>query len=361
MVRSTSFRILGGFTVAAAIAYLGLAMASAEPEAPPKRSGYQLDESWPQYPADMQFEMGSGVAVDAEGTIYLFTRDIEHWAAHPLAMSAKLGKSTISMFDRSGKYLGKWGPSDEPGFALGAHTLYIIDGNFWVVDRDGHTVKKYSADGKHLLTLGTYAQPGAGPDKLNGPTAVVVQANGNIVVSDGYWNSRLVWFTPDGKFIKEIGKWGRGPAEFNTVHALAQDATGRLLAADLCGGNLHSYMTVPGQIAEHRNVRGPDCVSRIQVLDSEGGYLEEWTHVAPLSLAVYGDHVYASDKMNSLAILDAATGKEIDRVEKISIYIHQMAMAPNGDLYVASVYPEHAGEKRGREGPSHRRWTRHAK
>lgn len=368
MTRSTAIRILAAIVVGTTVALLVFVgppdeAESAESEAPPKRSGYQLDESWPNYPADMQFEMGSGVAVDADGIVYLFTRDVEHWAAHPLAMSARLGKSTISMFDRDGKYLGKWGPSDEAGFALGAHTLYIIDGNFWVVDRDGHTVKKYSPEGELLLTLGTYAQWGGGADKLNGPTAVVVQANGNIVVADGYWNSRLVFYSADGTFIKEVGKWGRGPAEFNTVHALAQDSKGRLLAADLCSGRLHSYMTVPGQIADERTGREDtkDCTSRIQVLDSEGNYLEEWTHVAPLSLAVYGDQIYASDKMNSLAILDAATGEEIDRVEKISIYIHQMAMAPDGDLYVASVYPEHAGEKRGREGPSHRRWTRSTK
>jgi hypothetical protein len=35
-------------------------------------------------------------------------------------------------------------------------------------------------------------------------------------------------------------------------------------------------------------------------------------------------------------------------------------MDAHGDLYTASVYPEHAGEKRGVEGPCHRRWTRTA-
>ena len=107
------------------------------------RSGYKLVDGWPNYPSEMQFEMGSGIAVDDEGTIYLFTRDIEHWAAHPLAMKDKMGKSSISMFSRAGEYLGKWGSSDERGFALGAHTLYIErDGMFWTTDRDGHTVKK---------------------------------------------------------------------------------------------------------------------------------------------------------------------------------------------------------------------------
>jgi hypothetical protein len=37
------------------------------------RDGYQLDGNWPDYPADMQFEMGSGIAVDRIGIVYLFT------------------------------------------------------------------------------------------------------------------------------------------------------------------------------------------------------------------------------------------------------------------------------------------------
>ncbi|MBH79141.1 MAG: hypothetical protein CMQ49_01360 [Gammaproteobacteria bacterium] len=324
------------------------------------RSGYKLAAGWPHYPEDMNFEMGSGVAVDKDGIIYLFTRDIEHWAAHPLAMSSKLGKSSISMFDRDGNYLGKWGPSDEPKFALGAHTLYIEkDGMFWITDRDGHVVKKYDPDGTLLLTLGELGEWGDGPDRFNGPTAALVQQNGNIVVADGYWNSRLAFFTPEGEFIKSVGKWGRGPAEFNTPHAIAEDSQGRILVADLAAGNLHDYMTVPGQIAEHRNHPEEGAYHRIQVLDENGEFIEEWTHIMPLSLATYGDRIYASDKMSNLAVLNNK-GEVLDRVDNIAIYIHQLAMDPHGDLYTASVYPEHAGEKRGPEGPSHRRWTREA-
>ena len=51
-------------------------------------------------------------------------------------------------------------------------------------------------------------------------------------------------------------------------------------------------------------------------------------------------------------------GVVLGRVENIAIYIHQLAMDAHGDLYTASVYPEHAGALRGPEGPSHRRWTR---
>lgn len=322
------------------------------------RSGYRLDEQWPQHPPDMQFEMGSGVAVDKDGVIYLFTRDIEHWAAHPLALQDKMGKSSISKFSRSGEYLGKWGNSDERGFALGAHTLYIeTDGNFWTTDRDGHTVKKFAPDGELLLTLGTFAEWGCDENHFNGPTAVLQQADGSIVVADGYWNSRLVWFSPEGEFIRSVGRWGRGPGEFNSPHALTQDSQGRLLVADLCGGNFHDYMTVPGQIEDHRTKADENCQHRIQRLDAQGNYIDEWTHVMPLSLATYDDKIYASDKMSNLVVLDENTGEVVRRVDDIAIYIHQLAMDAHGDLYTASVYPEHAGEKRGAEGPSHRRWT----
>jgi peptidylamidoglycolate lyase len=321
---------------------------------------YRSLEDWPKYPPDMDFEMGSGVAVDDDDIVYLFTRDIEHWAAHPLAMGAKMGKSSVSMFDREGNYLGKWGPSDERGFALGAHTLYVIEGNIWAVDRDGHTVKKYSKEGELLLTLGTFAEPGNDPTHLNGPTGVVVQANGNIVVSDGYWNARLIWYTAEGEYIREIGGWGNAPGQFNSPHAVAQTPDGRLLVVDFRGGNLHSYMTVEGQIAEERKTTDPDRPSRVQVFDSEGNFLEEWTHIMPLSIAVYGDRIYASDKMHDLVVLDATTFEEIERHENLAIYIHQMALDSHGDIYTATVYPEHVGQARGPEGPSHNHWTRDA-
>ena len=327
-------------------------------ESTASRNQYQLAD-WPHYPENMEFEMGSGVAVDDQGIIYLFTRDIEHWATHPLAMKEKMGKSSVSMFSRTGQYLGKWGPSDQPGFALGGHTIYIEkDGMFWTTDRDGHTVRKYSPEGELILELGTFGEWGCDQTHFNGPTAVLVQNDGNIVVADGYWNSRLVWFNADGKFLREQGRWGRKPGEFNTPHAITQDSKGRILVADLVGGNFHDYMTMPGQIAEERIQPEKNAFHRIQRLSPQGEYIDEWTHITPLSLATYDNRIYASDKMSDLVIVDEDTGTIIERVEKISVYIHQLAMDKDGDLYVASVYPEHAGEKRGKDGPSHRRWFR---
>ena len=60
------------------------------------------------------------------------------------------------MFDRSGTFLGVWGPSADPGFIKAAHAVHFDpEGFFWVVDRDGHQVKKFHPDGTLLMTVGT--------------------------------------------------------------------------------------------------------------------------------------------------------------------------------------------------------------
>jgi hypothetical protein len=83
----------------------------------------------------------------------------------------------------------------------------------------------------------------------------------------------------------------------------------------------------------------------------------------PLSVAVYGDRVYlgvtgTARGRQDLVIVDANTGEVVGRISSANVYVHQMAMDPNGDIYVASVYPEHGGEERGIEGPSFVRWAR---
>jgi sugar lactone lactonase YvrE len=134
------------------------------------------------------------------------------------------------------------------------------DNNIWVTDGraknngKGHTVMKFSADGKLMLTLGKPGVPGDGPDTFNGPSDVLVAPNGDIFVADGHGgdtNARIVKFRKDGKFIKAWGKKGTAPGEFDVPHNLALDAAGRLFVADRAN-------------------------SRIQIFDQEGKFLAEW-------------------------------------------------------------------------------------
>jgi NHL repeat len=74
----------------------------------------------------------------------------------------------------------------------------------------GHIVRKFSPDGKVLMTLG---EPGvAGNDEYHfrSPAGVVTAPNGDIFVADGHGsNNRIVKYSKDGKFIKAWGKQDR--------------------------------------------------------------------------------------------------------------------------------------------------------
>ncbi|MGA2714236.1 MAG: peptidyl-alpha-hydroxyglycine alpha-amidating lyase family protein [Bryobacteraceae bacterium] len=201
---------------------------------------YHPVENWAQLPAGVQWGQVIGVQPDAHGNLWVFHRS----------------DPAILEFDASGKYL--------KGFANGmfaqAHGLSIDrDGNIWVTDAEkkdgkGMQVFKFSPDGKILMTLGKAGVAGAGPDTFNGPSSVVVAPNGDIFVADGHGegtNARVVKFSKDGKFIKEWGKKGSGPGEFDTLHSMAMDSKGRLFIADR--GN-----------------------SRIQIFDQDGNFIDQW-------------------------------------------------------------------------------------
>ncbi len=295
---------------------------------------YRRVENWPQLPPGRELTNVAGVAVDAEGIIYAFQR-----GSLPGVPAA--GINEILMFDRSGTFLGVWGASADPGFIKAAHALHFDpEGFLWVVDRDGHQVKKFHPDGTLLMTVGT-GEFGNTSETFNGPTTVAFLDNGDFVVSDGYWNSRVVWFNGEGEFLKQLGgEYGRGPGKLGGVHAVVRDASSRLLVVDRCSGASQPAVTLPGQVEERRIT---DCNEAtddwIQIFDDEGNFLTYWTHVRrPLSLTVVGERIYAADDRRNIVILDAASGDVITRIDDVSRGdLHQIAVDAHGDVYAASL------------------------
>jgi DNA-binding beta-propeller fold protein YncE len=147
------------------------------------------------------------------------------------------------------------------------------DGNFWALDAStfnegpdtgvrGNQVFKYSPEGKLLLTLGKAGVSKRGPDTFISPSGCVSDPDGNMIIADGHWvrpkswpqdGDRLMWFTRDGKFIKEFGSLGHGPGEFMGPHGLAFDSQGRLFVVDRSN-------------------------NRIQIFDRNMNYLDDWKH-----------------------------------------------------------------------------------
>lgn len=232
----------------------------------------------------------SAVAVDIDG------RSI--WAGDRCGANACVGSDVnpIVKLDPSGKVIAQLGA----GQILWPHGIDVDkQGNVWVVDArsatpaeiakfpnaagKGHTVMKFSPQGKLLLTLGTPGTAGHPPQALTEPNDVAIAADGSIFVAEAHNDQfldqnaptgvgRITKWSADGKFIKSFGKYGYGPGEFRGAHALAFDSKGRLFVADR--GN-----------------------RRIQIFDQEGKHLDTWYQFSRISGLAIGpdDTLYAID------------------------------------------------------------------
>ena len=272
--RETKFAI--GFAVVAAFAMSGnqsFAQGAPDPNAAP--NPYKLDEGWLKMPEGRKIGATFGLSIDRDGkSLWAFDR----CASADFCAGTNL--NPIFKFDTSGKVLANFGA----GMFASPHGLYADrDGNVWATDfRDkdgkGHTVTKFSPDGKVLMTLGKAGVKGDGQDTFNAPSNVLVAPNGDIFVADGHGgdtNARIVKFTKEGKFIKAWGKKGTGPGEFDTPHMLAMDSAGRLFVADRVN-------------------------NRIQIFDQEGKFIDQWKQFGRPS-GIYinkNDIIYVSDSQS---------------------------------------------------------------
>jgi streptogramin lyase len=225
-----------------AIGLSGTAQAQAEkdPKSPdyPRvtlSTSYKVDPDWPQKPRHVQWGEMPGVAVDRHDNVWLFTR----------------AKPPVQAYTAEGKYLTGWG--DE--LVRSAHHMkFDHEGNIWLADIGQHVVMQFTPSGKLLKMLGTRGRAGNDQTHLNQPTDMAIAPSGDVFVSDGYGNNRIVHFDSGGKFVKAWGKLGTLPGEFSLPHAIARDSKGRLYVAD-------------------RNN------ARVQVFERSGKFVEEWRDV----------------------------------------------------------------------------------
>ena len=88
-----------------------------------------------------------------------------------------------------------------------------------------------AVEGLAAVAPGTPAPPPE-PYVFSRPTDVGWDAAGNIFVSDGYGNSRVVKFDKNGRFIKQAGTRGDQPGQLNLPHTMAMDAQGNVYVGD---------------------------------------------------------------------------------------------------------------------------------
>jgi len=193
---------------------------------------YGVDVTWPQKPDHFKWGQMPGITVDNQDQVYIFTRS----------------QPAVQVYQPDGKFLRAWNVEDFGG----AHYIRLgPEGNVWTANINSHVVRKYSPEGKLLLTLGEPGQAGADRRHFDRPTDMVVLPTGDIFVSDGYGNRRVIHFDATGKYVNQWGQEGTKPGQFALPHSIVADSHGRLYVAD------------------REN-------ARIQVFDTKGKLLTVW-------------------------------------------------------------------------------------
>jgi len=184
------------------------------------RSGkfaFEADDGWAKIPPGYEFPEAAGVEVDSSDNVYVFNR-----GPHP-----------VEVFDKNGNFLRSFG---EETFTERAHGIHISpDGFCYLVDDSQHAIHKFDTSGKLVWTLGDVGKPAPKWSGIpfNRPTHMAVSPkSGDIFVTDGYGNSRVHKYAPDGKLILSWGQVGTDPGEFCNPHNVVVDEDENVFVAD---------------------------------------------------------------------------------------------------------------------------------
>jgi sugar lactone lactonase YvrE len=259
-------------------------------------SAFKVDPAWAQLPQGTAWGGNTTwITADGQGNVVVLVRTAPYFR----------------VFARDGRFVKSFG--SDPSFES-AHSVTIdAQGFLWVTDSAAHVVHKLGPDGRLLMTLGKKGVAGdnTSRDLFNQPNHVALAPNGDIYVSDGYVNARVVHFSQDGRFIRMIGGVkGSQPGQLQLPHGVALDSRGRILVNDSDN-------------------------QRVSVFDKDGTFVETWPYPSRGGIAVAADDtVYISD-VNVGIVNIVKNGKRIDSVS--AERAHGMGIDTDGSIYVSGA------------------------
>jgi sugar lactone lactonase YvrE len=184
-----------------------------------------------KFPPNIYLGEGIGVATNSKGHVFVYTRS---------------GDTRLFEFDQNGAFVREIGQGLY-GFTF-AHAVRVDpQDNIWTVDEGSNMVIKFNPAGRVTMVIGrrpeavdeltNFSGQGSAPNSnkpysFNRPTDVAWDKDGNIFVSDGYGDARVVKYDKNGRFIKSAGTRGNAPNQLNLPHTLAADAQGNIYIGD---------------------------------------------------------------------------------------------------------------------------------
>ncbi len=288
---------------------------------------FKQQTNWPALPDDMVLGNPTGLGVDSGGKLWVFHRAGRVFSNPP--PESPIPDPTILIMDpKSGELLDSWGANQ---FIM-PHGLSIDQqDNLWLTDVGLHQIFKFDPSGKLLMSLGEAGVPGNDPAHFDRPTDVAVAQDGSFYVSDGYGNTRVMKFSPEGEFLFQWGSPGNEPGQFNLPHGIDLDSKGQVYVADRAN-------------------------NRVQVFTPEGKFIWEWQNrnegeVYAVAVDKKTERIFATDylivndsitKGSDILPLDEK-GRPGNRFGRSANYFgtlaryHDLTLASDGSIYTGDI------------------------
>lgn len=280
----------------------------------------------------------SGVAVDNPNRIIVGV-----WGDRDEQNRERVGSSNyLVVVDGEGNITENWSQWDS--LFNKPHQIYISpydpERHVWVVERGlgindvNMQILKFTNDGSELvMQLVDPAHPRTraearantepGPYTYGDPAVLAFFPNGDFLLGDGYWNSRIVRYNAKGDFLMEFGELGDGLGQFDLVHGVAIDRNRRIYVGDRSN-------------------------NRIQVFTEEGEFVDEWPDVSdPVGVFI--------DEHDAVWVISARLNRllKFNTEGELQYYLgtfggtrggfagglarpHQIDVDQDGNLYIAS-------------------------
>ena len=150
---------------------------------------------------DPLLERPSAIAVDHGGAIYVTDSARNH----------------VLIFFPDGRRLRRVTGGPAQRFQSPVGIAVNDDGDFFVVEMNGHRVQQFDSDGRFVRSWG---REGEAPGEFRSPSGLAIGPDGSIYVADT-GNHRVQQFTGEGEFVAAWGEPGAAPGQMEFVTSLA--------------------------------------------------------------------------------------------------------------------------------------------
>lgn len=285
----------------------------------------------------------SGVALDSKNNLVIFHRgdhvwDINSFDSKFVYQQRGIGpieEDTILVIDPNNAAILH--SSGKNLFYL-PHGLSIDkDGYYWVTDVALHQVFKLDPNSQEgpLLILGRSMQPGNDQNHFCQPTDVAVDPEtGAVYVADGYCNSRIVQFSPNGKYVTQWGEASSGshpePGQFYVPHSLALvPHLGLLCVADRENGRIQCFKTDTKEFV--REIKHAAFGRNVFAI----------SYIPGLLFAVNGKPYFGDHEPVQGFVMNFTSGEIIDVFKPVRKHFdmpHDIVASEDGTVYVGDAH-----------------------